>query len=278
VYCGADDGTFAALSVRDGSVKWTFRAGAPIQASPAIQGGLVVFGAHDHNVYALDRHTGRKLWNFTARGSFVQAPPVIADGRVYAAQWHDWVWALDANTGEPLWQSFVPISIEAVARHGEKLYVRSPYYVAELDPATGKRLRIGEASYGYGGLAFHGARVFQSGIRGQYGTTGLTRIDLEGATRPPVDHPTMNDVVRFTPRSLSQRLASMATPLAAADDRLCLATLQGQLVLTDLDGKVLWEKNLDSMLHAAPIAASGMVLVGADDGRLYAFRSAPAAN
>ncbi|MEX0702519.1 MAG: PQQ-binding-like beta-propeller repeat protein [Planctomycetales bacterium] len=300
VYCGAENGKFVALSVKDGQVQWTFEAGGPIQASPAVSGGVIVFGAHDHNVYALDRRTGKKLWNFTARGAFVQAPPVIAGDRVYAAQWHDWVWALDATTGKPLWKSFVPVSIESLSavrgplsaatedadstsdrhprtadngqRTADKLYVRSPYYVLELDPATGRRLRIGEASYGYGGLALAGDSIFQSGLKGQYGTTGLTRIDLAAATRPPVNYPTMDDVRRFAPQGIGAGLVSMSAPLATRD-RLLVATRDGRLVLADHAGKTLWERDLQSKSHAPPIAAGGFVLVGADDGQLRAFRS-----
>ncbi|MEX0715146.1 MAG: PQQ-binding-like beta-propeller repeat protein [Planctomycetaceae bacterium] len=299
VYCGAENGKFVALSADDGKVRWTFEAGAPIQASPAVSGGLIVFGAHDHNLYCLDRRTGKKLWNFTARGAFVQAPPVIAGDRVFAAQWHDWVWALDAKTGKPLWKSFVPVSIESLSavsgpssvaegaadsaitgrtvstadngqRTTDKLYVRSPYYVLELDAATGKRLRIGNASYGYGGIAIAGDSVFQSGIKGQYGTTGLTRIDLNAPTKEPADYPTMDDVRRFDPQSLGNGLVSMAAPLATRD-RVLVSTRDGRLVLADHAGKILQQHDLESKSHAPPIIAGEFVLVGTDAGALHAF-------
>src|SRR5690606_24575752 len=133
IYCGAEDGRFHALDAATGESKWTFQCGAAVQASPAIVGGVVIFGAHDHNLYALDRRTGEKLWSYRGTGNFVQAPPVVDGDRVYFAQWHDWVRALDLKTGEPLWQSFIPVSIEALAFHDGKLWARSPYYVVELD-------------------------------------------------------------------------------------------------------------------------------------------------
>ncbi len=50
-------------------------------------------------------------------------------------------------------------------------------------------------------------------------------------------------------------LESMAT-LLVLGDKLCIATLEGKVVLTDLDGKQLWNYDLGSPSHAPPIAAS----------------------
>ena len=36
----------------------------------------------------------------------------------------------------------------------DRLWVRNVHYLVELDPATGKRLRLGDASWGWGGMAF----------------------------------------------------------------------------------------------------------------------------
>jgi len=47
----------------------------------------------------------------------------------------------------------------------------------------------------------------------------------------------------------------MAT-LLVLGDKLCIATLEGKVVLTDLDGKQLWNYDLGSPSHAPPIAAS----------------------
>ena len=139
VYCGSDLGRFHALDAASGKEKWSFACGGPVQSSPAVVGGIVLFGANDHNVYALDRATGSKLWSFRMREYSIQAPVVVTGGQVLAGQWYDWVWALDLLTGKEQWRSHVPVSIEALALHQGKLYVRSPYYVIELDPASGKR-------------------------------------------------------------------------------------------------------------------------------------------
>ena len=299
VYCGSDSGILHAIDARTGKPVWQFEAGGPVQASPAIVGGVIVFGANDHNLYALDRRTGRKLWSFRTSRFCFQAPPVIHGDHVFAAGWSDWVWCLDLQTGKPIWRSFVPVSIEAVSYYRDQLWVRSPYYVVRLDPAKGTWLRIAETSYGYGGMAFLGDRLFQSGLLGQYGTIGATSVNLNDGGGPPPKQvaPALKGVKMLVPRPLegkpqpgsspktisarmssgmvamrgSPELASMATPLALSD-KLCFSTLQGKVMLTDLDGSLLWSYELGGPSHAAPAAASGLLVVGCDDGALYAFR------
>jgi hypothetical protein len=262
-------------------------------------GDVIVFGANDHNIYALDRRTGESLWNFRHSGFCVQAPPVIRGDHVFAAGWADWVWCLDLKSGKPIWRSFVPVSIEAVSFYRDQLWVRSPYFVIRLDPAKGTWLCIAEASYGYGGMAFVGDRLFQSGVLGQYGTMGATCVHLnkEGGPPPKQVAPTLKGVQMLTPEPLigspgaasttptysarmstgmvnmqgSPELASMAAPLALGD-KLCFATLLGKVILTDLDGRQLWSYALGGPSHAPPAAAAGLLVVGCDDGSLYAFR------
>ena len=70
----------------------------------------------------------------------------------------------------------------------------------------------------------------------------------------------------------SPELASMATPLSLGD-KLCFATLHGQVVLTTLDGRPLWSYELGGSSHAPPVTAGGLLVVGCDDGYVYAFRA-----
>ena len=280
VYCGSDSGSFYALDARSGRLIWQYRTGGPIQASPAVFGGAVIFGANDHNLYALNRRTGRKLWSFRTDSFCVQAPPVIRGDHVYAAGWADWVWCLDLKTGRPVWKSFIPVSIEAVSWYRDRLWIRSPYYVVRLDPKNGTWLNIAEASYGYGGLAFVGNRLYQSGVQGQYGTEGATFVSIDGEISPPPEQvaPTLQGVGMLTPQPIQEavKLESMGAPLGLGD-RLCFATLDGNVVVTDRDGERLWQHKLGGPSHASPAFAGGLVVVGCDDGNLYAFRERPSA-
>lgn len=274
VFCGSDSGEFFALDAATGKKRWAFSTGGPVRGSPLVVGGIVLFGANDHNLYALDRLTGKKLWNFRADQYCVSVPPVVHGDRVYCAQWNELVYALDLKTGKELWRSFVPISVEALSYYRDRLWVRNVHYLVELDPATGKRLRLGDASWGWGGMAFQKNRLFVSGIQSQYGTAGATFTDLDQPGKEITKFPTLEGVLKLQPKSLVNypKLAAMGTPLVIGD-HVCFATVSGKVVLTEPDGKELWSAQLGGTCHATPVAADGYLVVGCDDGHLYAFRA-----
>ncbi len=274
IYCGSDDGSFYALDAASGARKWEFQCGGPVRASPAISGGVVVFGADDHCTYALNRKTGKKLWSSRATHFKHVAPPVVVGKRVFTASWLDFARALDIETGKEIWKSYVPISAEALAHWRGKLYLRTPYYVMELDPAGGKRLRLGIASYGYGGLAFMKSVMFQSGVSGQYGSSGGTSTDLAQAGKEMKRKlKNLEDVRMLASKGLKgwPRLASMGAPLVLGDT-VCFATRKGELIITKPDGTQLWKTKLGRFCHSPPTAAGGLLVVGSDDGKVYAFR------
>ena len=71
-------------------------------SSPAIANGVVYFGSHDNNTYALNAETGALLWNYTT-GNRVSSSPAIANGVVYVGSQDNNLYALDAATGAFLW-------------------------------------------------------------------------------------------------------------------------------------------------------------------------------
>lgn len=283
VYCGSDNGTFYALNAADGQPRWTYACGGPVQCAPAVAGDAVIFGANDHNVYVLNRRTGKKLWRFRTEYPLVLAPPVLEGDRIYAAQWVDWAYALDAASGKELWRTCVPITIEALQYHKDRLWLRSPRQFAEFDPATGKRLRLGNHFYGYNAMGFLDHFMITSGL----GSAGIVDLNQKGKeTRYAKDQPALAGVLEIGGKgfSISGRLETMGTPLVLGDS-ICLATRAGEVLLLQPDlatfgeryvkVEVGWAAKLGGTCHASPVASDGFLVVGCDDGKLYAFREAP---
>lgn len=280
VYCGSDDGKMYALDAATGVKKWEYTCGGPVQCSPAVIGGVLLFGANDYHFYALNRRTGKKLWSFKTEHPLVITTPVVNGDTVYAAQWVDWIYALDAATGKPKWRDCVPISIEKLHFYRDKLYLRSARQIAEYDAVSGKRLRLANASYGYNGLAFAKNLIISAG------TGSAMAVDLgeAGALSRYKDQPALKNVLVVPGKRIAgwPSLASMGTPVVTGD-LVTFATVKGRLVVIRpepasisgklLKHKVVWSAQLGGTCHSSPIVADGHIVVGCDDGKLYAFRS-----
>ncbi|MFP4056782.1 MAG: PQQ-binding-like beta-propeller repeat protein [Candidatus Brocadiia bacterium] len=115
-----DAHTLYALDVADGSVAWTYIAGARIDSPPTYHEGLVLFGSRDGRVHGLRASDGALAWRFTdlperligAFGQLESAWPVpgsvlVVDGRAYFAAGRSsfldggiFLYALDPATGQ----------------------------------------------------------------------------------------------------------------------------------------------------------------------------------
>src|SRR5512142_3292354 len=83
-------------------VKWTFKTGAPIVASPVIADGTVYPGSIDGYLYALDQEIGREKWKFKSRMP-IASTAAIAGGTLYFVSSTGALAALDVGTGKPKW-------------------------------------------------------------------------------------------------------------------------------------------------------------------------------
>ena len=103
-----NDGSIFALSMDDGSLRWSTPIAAPWYA-PSVSDGTAFVWSHDAVLYAVSVETGAIRWqqktdNPTELGGWPSGTPVVAEGVVYA-QGGAGVHAFDAATGTDLWLS-----------------------------------------------------------------------------------------------------------------------------------------------------------------------------
>lgn len=165
VAIGVLDNKLHLLAGQDGSVKWTFPAGGPVESSPALgdidgDGRLeIFFGASQQGIYSLDS-AGRQRWFFKT-GMDVRVPtnrarirssPALADingdGQlevvIGANDGH--IYALQAGSGKLLWQVAIGNYVESSPTVGDidsdgKLEVlcgTHNRYMVVLEGATGR--------------------------------------------------------------------------------------------------------------------------------------------
>jgi outer membrane protein assembly factor BamB len=96
------------IDIDTGNQEWRFPVGEPLQANfrsgliLAEEANLVIAGASDGSIYALDSETGERAWQYVASGR-TRGLPVIADSSVVTMLEGDRLLALDLDTGTPIW-------------------------------------------------------------------------------------------------------------------------------------------------------------------------------
>src|SRR6266481_2448466 len=83
-------------------VKWSFKTGAAIVASPAIADAVVYITSLDGHLFAIDQETGKEKWNFKSRMP-IASSPAVSGRTVYFVSSAGSLAAIDAATGKPKW-------------------------------------------------------------------------------------------------------------------------------------------------------------------------------
>lgn len=102
LYVGTTTGTFYALRMRDGTVKWKQQAGGGVYQAAAVNDSLVVFGCTDHRVYALETVTGRLRWRFTTAAPISTSPLLCGDAVVIGSM-DKTLYAVSLQNGRQVW-------------------------------------------------------------------------------------------------------------------------------------------------------------------------------
>jgi len=101
LFYGTSSGSVVALDLAGGGTPvWQIHAAA-VTAGPVFYGDLVIVGAADGRLSALDQ-AGKLVWEFAAQGR-IKVDPAAARGRVYFGTDDRYFYCLSAATGKGIW-------------------------------------------------------------------------------------------------------------------------------------------------------------------------------
>ncbi len=99
----ARSGSTPAAVDPDVSIAWRTELKGRLTAPVAWYGKVFVAKPDAHTVYALDRESGKVIWQFTANGR-IDSPPTIRDGMVLFGSADGRVYCLRSSDGELVWR------------------------------------------------------------------------------------------------------------------------------------------------------------------------------
>ena len=111
VYVGGSDGKFRKLDANNGKIIWEFDAlKGPVVSTPLLYKDLIIFGAWDTFLYALNKDTGNLVWKWTnGSANRMYSPamviPVAHNDVIYIVAPDRYLSAIDYHTGKTLWRS-----------------------------------------------------------------------------------------------------------------------------------------------------------------------------
>lgn len=273
-------GVIFALDQRSGRLRWRVATGPLLPhdfdrgawdyyvSSPVIANGLVIIGAGDGAVYALDLRTGAQRWRAATRGR-VRSTPAVHGGLVVAGSFDARVYAFDLETGAERWVGRPAGDTLVSARWGfdRRAVQGSPAIMGDavfigsrdgalygIELATGQlRFRATHrGSWVIGSPAVREGRAYVGSSDGRFvhGVDVRTGADLWR-------YPTRDNV--------------LSSPLLAGD-QLIFGTFDGQLVGLDAGtGRRRWLLPLGAPALSSPVAFDRELYLGLDDGRVVAL-------
>ena len=87
LYVPFQNGGLSAISLEDYRARWRFHSEAGIWAQPLIVNDMLILSSIDHNLYALDRATGQRIWAVDLGGA-VASTPLLANDRLYVGSFN----------------------------------------------------------------------------------------------------------------------------------------------------------------------------------------------
>lgn len=280
-FFGTHDGNFFALDARTGALRWRVATGTVIPfpwghesgdrytSSPTVVGKVVVFGAGDGNVYAVDVATGNVRWRARTEGR-VRASPAVANGTVYVGSFDGRVYAVDLATGRQRWR----FDTEGAALHSENFgfdrrsiqsspaVVNGVVFVGARDGfvyalgASDGRLRW---KYDHKISWINSSPAVVDGVVYDGSSDAQFVQALDASTGRELWRTTVGEIVWSSP--------------AVAGDRVFVGDGAGRLnVLDKKTGKLLETFRTGSQVFSSPVVDGDLVFVGSADGGVYALR------
>lgn len=103
VLVGAYDNNLYAVNAANGQFKWKYATDGGVVSRPAIFESYALFGSEDCRLYAVDLLNGRLAWTFNSEGP-VRSSPFVSDGHVFFGSDDGYFYAVNLISNRLYWR------------------------------------------------------------------------------------------------------------------------------------------------------------------------------
>lgn len=246
-------GTVRCLDARTGAEQWSFSPdNGSVATSPVAWEDLIIVGATDKNLYALDAATGDKVWERGCAGPIVPDPLVLDDLLMVGAA--EMVYAIQPRDGAPVWVC----SLASQAQSGPVTDGSMLYFFCQdtsiqcVDAANGR--------YRWRTPFTPGARIFNPIV-------GNRRVIVATGNL-------IHGIARSSSIAWSREMpAGIGAAPTLVDDILFVPCMDGQIYTLYARSGALYrgttDLKLEDAISAAPLVTNTAVAAGAASGLVY---------
>lgn len=253
------DGYLYCVDPNCGNFRWKFKAGGPLESSPAVANDMVYFGCNDGYLYCLNMNNGELLWQYRAYSAIVSSPLVDPETNcVYFATTAGFLVSVDAhgNTIEN-WARYVYSKINSSpTKFGGTIIIGSDDgNLRKFDAGTGALL----------GIVYLGGRIVSTAAAGgNYLYVGSTnghvyRINGQNMTvdwqYPPADKAALGAVT--------------ASPAIVYDNVYVGSWNNFFYCLDQNTGTLNWRYPTGGQIRSSAAVVDNKVYFGCNDGKVY---------
>jgi eukaryotic-like serine/threonine-protein kinase len=305
VYFGNKEGDFYCLELETGKQLW--KVSAPkgsFDGAAAFSGDLVIAGSTDVHVYAWNADTGKEVWKYETEGEIhaaanVWRDPATQQERLFIGSYDYKLYCLEPQTGKLIWSAETGYYINggsAVSKEGKIVFGGCDSVLHVHDAATGKeekQIEIGAyignnvaLDEGNAYVAHYGNRVgaysLAAGVKlWEYGDRDFEYYAAPAVTEQWVIAAGRDKRLHGLDRATGKQQWEYrcrdqidSSPLICGNELVLFGCDDGCIYGIQLaDGKELWKAEIGAAVKASPAVAGPWLIIGADDGVLYAYRS-----
>lgn len=266
LFVGTLDGLLFCIDVTSGRPIWFRNVGSSIRSSPSIGDDKVYFGTENNRVYALDIESGEQRWMTELKGP-VYSSPAFYNNRVYVSSYDNHLHCLSSTNGLIFWSfNGFRSSFKASPSVGEQgIYIGGAgenkyfYRVNHNGSAKWQILTAAEIP-STAALDENDQTIYYLNVAQQANIqlSELTRLNTESKEKI-WGYAAGGGVISSSP--------------VVADDKILFGGLDKAFNIVGKDGRLIFKQVLDAPIQGSPSVGRGVVLVGTNSGKLYAFTS-----